>query len=134
MTVMARRERYQMKSAPASRPATTAAAMMAPVSPNAATATSIMLSSLVACAGPAEDAPEPLDESAKLACAPFEELASKYDSLDEDQRAVLAWEVWNNAQFSETTGIRRIGRLVLDVIIENKASVVEITGMPLAAA
>ena len=83
--------------------------------------------SLVACSGPAEDAPEPLDESARLACAPFEELASKYDSLDEDQRAVLAWEVWNNAQFSETTGIRRIGRLVLDVIIENKASVVEIT-------
>ena len=30
--------------------------------------------------------------------------------------------MWDSAQFSETTGIRRIGRHVLDVVIENKVS------------
>ena len=49
--VIARRERYQMKSAPAERPATIAATMITPVSPNAATTTSIMLSSARARSG-----------------------------------------------------------------------------------
>lgn len=46
MIVIARRERYQMYAAPATRPATSAATMITPVSPKAATDTSIMLSSL----------------------------------------------------------------------------------------
>jgi len=45
MIVMARRDRYQMYPAPAINPATSAATMMTPVRPNAATDTSIMLSS-----------------------------------------------------------------------------------------
>jgi hypothetical protein len=45
MIVTGRRERYQMNSAPASSPATSAAAIITPVSPKAPTATSIMLSS-----------------------------------------------------------------------------------------
>jgi hypothetical protein len=48
---MARRERYQINSPPAEIPATIAATMIAPVRPNAATATSIMLSSAAGFSG-----------------------------------------------------------------------------------
>ena len=49
--MIARRDRYQINTAPAVIPATIAATMIAPVRPNAATATSIMLSSTAAFSG-----------------------------------------------------------------------------------
>jgi hypothetical protein len=48
---MAPRDRYQINSTPAEMPATIAATMIAPVKPNAATATSIMLSSTAGFSG-----------------------------------------------------------------------------------
>jgi hypothetical protein len=82
---------------------------------------------LGACSDAAQDTPEPLDRWATLACADFYELTADYDSLDEDERRDLLFEMWDNAQFSETTGIRRIGRHVLDVVIEEKESLREVT-------
>ena len=51
MIVMARRDRYQIYVAPAMSPATTAAAMIAPVNPKAASDTSIMLNSSAGFSG-----------------------------------------------------------------------------------
>jgi hypothetical protein len=82
---------------------------------------------LATCSGPDKDAPEPLDRRAKAACQAFDEIAADYDDLTEDERRDLAFAMWDNAQRSETTGIRRIGQLVLNVVIEDKEAIREIT-------
>jgi hypothetical protein len=79
----------------------------------------LVLATLTPCSSePEANTPEPLDQRAKVACAAFDELAADYGSLDEDERRNLVIEMWNSAQLSETTGIRRIGRKVFGVVAE----------------
>jgi hypothetical protein len=72
---------------------------------------------LPACAKEANE-PFPLDAKGSLACASFEELDRNFEALGGAERRNLTWEMWANAQFSETPGIRRIGREVVFVVIE----------------
>ena len=87
----------------------------------------LLVLGLPACSEPAENAPEPLDDRAELACAAFEEVAAGYDGLDEDSRRDLVFSMWDDAQLSETTGIRRIGQQVLNVVIEDKETIRAVT-------
>lgn len=82
---------------------------------------------LTACSEPTKDTPEPLDRPAKQACDAFEELAAGFDTLDEEERRNLVFEMWETAQFSTTTGIRRIGREVLNVVITDRKLIREVT-------
>ena len=79
----------------------------------------LVVATLTACGSePEGNTPEPLDQRAEVACAAFDKLAANYGSLDEDERRNLVIEMWDSAQFSETTGIRRIGRKVFGVVAE----------------
>jgi hypothetical protein len=83
----------------------------------------LVVATLAACGSePDEKTPEPLDQRAKVACAAFDKLAAHFKSLDEDERRTLVIEMWNSAQLSETTGIRRIGRKVFELISEERVS------------
>jgi len=60
--------------------------------------------------------PGSLDEEAIRACAVFEELMADYDGLSEDEIRALTLEMWEDAQVSQTTGIRRTAREFLSVV------------------
>jgi hypothetical protein len=80
-------------------------------------AASLVVILFTACGSEREGGtPEPLDERANVACAAFDQLATEYESLDKQKRRDLVFEMWDEAQFSETTGIRRIGRKVVEVV------------------
>lgn len=68
------------------------------------------------CGEPADDGPEPLDVEAKRACAVFERLIADYDTLSEDEIRDLTLEMWEDAQVSLTTGIRRTAREFLSSV------------------
>jgi hypothetical protein len=57
-----------------------------------------------------DDAPEALDQKAKVACSTFENLMAEYDFASEDEIRTHMIEIWDNAQFSQTTGIRLSAR------------------------
>ena len=79
----------------------------------------LVVAMLTACGSePEGNTPEPLDQRARVACAAFDKLSATYGTLGEDKRRGLVIEMWNNAQLSQTTGIRRIGRKVFEVVSE----------------
>jgi hypothetical protein len=72
---------------------------------------------LAGCSDRDSDAgPIPLDEEATRACAVFEHLIADYDNLSEDDRRDLTLEMWEDAQISQTTGIRRTAREFVSVV------------------
>jgi len=81
---------------------------------------------LVAC-GVEQDRAHPLDAPGRRACASFEDLTGRFDSLARQQRVDLALEIWENAQFSRTPGIKRIGRQVLKVVVQQREFVRDLT-------
>lgn len=68
------------------------------------------------CGEPAANGPKPLDQEAKRSCAVFERLMDDYDTLSEDEIRDLTLEMWEDAQASQTTGIRRTAREFLSVV------------------
>jgi hypothetical protein len=72
---------------------------------------------LPGCGGRDSNAgPEPLDEEATRACVVFEDLIADYDSLTEAEIRDRTLEMWEDAQISQTTGIRRTAREFLSVV------------------
>jgi hypothetical protein len=83
----------------------------------------LVIAMLTACGSEHDEKrPEPLDQRAKIACAAFDELAATFKSLNEDERRALVIEMWNSAQLSETTGIRRVGRKVFELVSEERVA------------
>jgi hypothetical protein len=67
----------------------------------------------------AHRAPEALDQKAKVACGTFENLMAEYDSASEDEIRSLMIQIWDNAQFSQTTGIRLSARELMVAVFGN---------------
>ena len=67
----------------------------------------------------ADSAPEPLDQKAKVACGTFENLMAEYGSASEDEIRSQMIEIWDNAQFSQTTGIRLSARELMVAVFGN---------------
>jgi hypothetical protein len=65
---------------------------------------------------PTSDGPKPLDEEATRACAVFEDLIADYDSLTEPEIRDRTLKMWEDAQISHTTGIRRTAREFLSAV------------------
>jgi hypothetical protein len=81
---------------------------------------------LGACGEPGET-PTSRDAHAQLACASFEKLLAAFTSLSSAERSDLAFEMWENAQFSRTPGIKRVGRQVLKAVIQERESIRDLT-------
>jgi hypothetical protein len=60
--------------------------------------------------------PGSLDEEAIRTCAVFEDLIADYDTLTEAEIRDLTLQMWEDAQVSQTTGIRRTAREFLSVV------------------
>jgi hypothetical protein len=77
---------------------------------------------LTGCGEPEDEGPRPLDPPAKRACAAFDRLIPDYDTLSEKEIRDLTLETWENAQVSQTIGIRRTGRDFVRVVFEELPS------------
>jgi hypothetical protein len=78
---------------------------------------------LSGCGGKStDDRPKPLDEEAVRACAVFEDLMADFDSLGEAEIRDQTLEMWEDAQVSQTTGIRLSAREFVSAVFENLTS------------
>jgi hypothetical protein len=67
----------------------------------------------------ADNSPEALDQKAKVACTTFENLMAEYDTATRDQIRSQMLTIWDNAQFSQTTGIRLSARELMAAMLGN---------------
>jgi hypothetical protein len=66
--------------------------------------------------------PKPLDKEALRACAVFEDLMGDFDSLSEAEVRDQTLEMWEDAQISQTTGIRLSAREFVAAVFEDLTS------------
>jgi hypothetical protein len=80
----------------------------------------LVVSFLAGCGQDHTDkAPEPLDQKAIGACSTFENLMVDFDSASADEIRSQMLEIWDNAQFSQTTGIRLSARELMVAVFGN---------------
>ena len=77
--------------------------------------------------GHVDDGPEPLDAPATRACATFESIMARFDSLTEDSRRSQMIDMWGDAQISHTTGIRLSARELLAAVFGHLTSRIDST-------
>lgn len=74
-----------------------------------------------------KNSPEPLDVSAIQACATFEGVMAHFDTLPEEDLRSQMLDMWNDAQVSQTTGIRLSARELMAAVFGHLTSRIEST-------
>jgi hypothetical protein len=74
-----------------------------------------------------DEGPKPLDASATRACAIFEDLMARFDTLPEDDLRSQMVDMWNDAQLSQTTGIRLSARELMAAVFGHLSSRIDST-------